>query len=171
MKIYNLIIVLACALFIVSCGNEYDTTEYFDLEELPAYVAFDADGNGVNPDRSVGEDAGSLTIFVEHPTELLSDATANYTISGDAVWGVDYTIDGASESGGSVTVSSDRGSVAETYRGGITITILTDEVVDGNKTLTLTLTSASNSSGDIAVGRGGTDYNKSINITLEDIDE
>ncbi|MDF1695622.1 MAG: hypothetical protein P1U56_07330 [Saprospiraceae bacterium] len=170
MKLYNLIIALVCTLFIVSCGNEYDTTEYFDLEELPGYVAFDADGNTINPDRSVAEDAGAFNVFVEHPTDLTSDATANYTISGDAVWGVDYTIEGATEAGGSVVISSDRGNFAETYRGAVVVTALADGEVDGNKTLTLTLTNASNSSGDIAVGRGGTEYQRSINITLEDVD-
>ena len=50
------------------------------------------------------------------------------------------------------------------------IEILTDGVVDGTKTLTLTLTSASNAEGNLAVGRGGTDFLKSANLEITDVD-
>lgn len=171
MKFYNLIIALVCTLFIVSCGNEYDTTEYFDLEELPGYVAFDTDGNNISlSDFAVTEDGGSVAVTVENPTGTMSDITVNYTLSGSAVYGVDYEISGASASGGSVVISSDRGNFNETYRADINITLLTDDVVDGEKTITLTLASASNSDGDLAVGRGGTDLLKTANVVIADID-
>lgn len=169
MKINNLIIVLVCTLFIVSCGNEYDTTEYFDLEELPGYVAFDADGNSITvADKSIGEAGSSAEVEVEHPTETLSDVTVNYTLGGTAVFGVDYTIEGATAAGGSVTISSDRGDVAETYRGTITVTAIDNATADGDKTVVLTLASASNSEGDIAVGRGGKDFQRVANVNIVD---
>ncbi len=171
MKLYNLIIILVCALFIVSCGNEYDTTEFFDLEELPGYVAFDTDGNNaVIPDATVTEDEGSTTLTVENPTGTMSDITVNYTLAGSAVFGVDYEIDGASASGGSIVISSERGNVNETFRTDINITLLTDDDVDGEKTIVVTLASASNATGDVAVGRGGTDFLKTANIVIADID-
>ena len=171
MKLYKLLMIAFVAVMVVSCSTEYDVSEYFDLEELPGYVAFDASGNDVTvADRSITEDGGTVNVVVENPTGTESDITVNYTLSGDAVWGVDYTIDGASESGGSVVISSDRGDVAVTYRANIVVTALTDDVVDGDKTLTLTLTSASNAAGDLAVGRGGTDFQKSANVIFTDID-
>jgi hypothetical protein len=171
MKIYKLMMFVLVVGFVASCSTDYDVNEYFDLEELPGYVAFDADGNDVNvSDRSIAEDGGSVSIAVENPTGTTSDITVNYAISGDAVFGVDYTIAGATASGGSLTISSDRGNVAVTYRGNIVVTALTDDVIDGNKTLTLTLTSASNASGELAVGRGGKDFQRTANVIFEDID-
>ncbi len=169
MKLYNLIIAFVCLMFIVSCGNEYDTEEYFDLEELPGYVAFDADGNSINvPARDVAEGGGVVSVIVEHPTELLSDATVNYSLGGTAVFGEDYVIDGATASGGSMTISSARGDVADTYRGSIVIAAIDDAVFTGDLTIVLTLTSASNSEGEIAVGRGGTDFQKETTVTIID---
>jgi len=159
------------AVMVMSCSTDYDVNEYFDLEELPGYVAFDASGNDVTvAPREITEDGGSVDVVVENPTGTESDITVEYALSGDAVWGVDYTIAGATEAGGSMTISSDRGDVAVTFRGSITVTALTDDVIDGDKTLTLTLTSASNASGSLAVGRGGTDFQKTADVIFVDID-
>ena len=171
MKLYKLIMIAFVAVMVVSCSTDYDVNEYFDLEELPGYVAFDASGNNATvADQSITEDGGSVGVIVENPTGTESDITVTYSLSGDAEFGVDYTIDGASASGGTVVISSDRGNVAETYRATITVTALTDDVVDGDKTLTLTLTGASNAAGEVAVGRGGTDFQKSANVIFTDID-
>ena len=81
-----------------------------------------ADGNDVNvADREIAEDGGTVSVIVENPTGTESDITVNYTISGDAVWGVDYTIEGADESGGSMTI------FAADY---------TDRVLEGNGAMT-----------------------------------
>ena len=103
MKIYKLIMVAFVACMISSCSTDYDTSEYFDLEELPGYVAFDADGNDVTvADRTLEENGGSVAVIVENPTGTTSDITVNYTLSGSAVYGVDYTIEGATAAGGSM---------------------------------------------------------------------
>ena len=46
----------------------------------------------------------------------------------------------------------------------------TDGVADGEKTITLTLSDASNSEGTVAVGRGGTDLLKTANVVIADVD-
>ncbi len=169
MKLYKLIMIAFVAFMVTSCSTDYDINEYHDLEELPAYIAFDADGNDINVSvREVSEEGASVNVVVEHPTELLSDATVNYTLSGDAVFGEDYTIAGATASGGSMTISSDRGNVAETYRGNITITGIDNAVVDGDKTIILTLESASNAQGDIAIGRGGKEFQREATVIVLD---
>ena len=48
--------------------------------------------------------------------------------------------------------------------------IMRAAVVDGDKTLTITLTSASNATGDIPVGRGGTDLLTTRSVNIADID-
>ena len=171
MKLYKLMMIAFVATMVMSCSTDYDVNEYFDLEELPGYVAFDASGNDVTVSaKEITEDGGSVSVVVENPTGTDSDITVNYTLGGDAVWGVDYTIDGATSAGGSITISSDRGDVGETYRGSIVVTALTDDAIDGVKTLTITLSSASNTSGTLAVGRGGTDFLKSADVIFMDID-
>lgn len=152
---------------VASCSTDYDVNEYYDLEELPGYVAFDADGNDITVgEREITEVGGSTNVVVEHPTEILSDVTVNYTLGGTAVFGVDYTIAGATAAGGSMTISSDRGNVAETYRGNITVTAIDNIIVDADKTVILTLASASNAEGDIVVGRGGKEFQKEAVVNI-----
>ena len=166
----NIFLLMCFTIVLASCSTDFDTAEYYDLEELPAYVAFDADGNNATRDaEELAEDAGVLAVFVEAPTGTFSDITVNYTLSGDAVFGTDYTITGASASGGSVTISPDN-DVTETFRGAIIVEALMDGVVDGNKSVVLTLTSASSADGDFAVGRGGTDFLKSAEVIIVDVD-
>lgn len=153
-----------------SCGNDYEVDEYFDLEELPGYVAFDADGNSITlEDFSTSEVGDPINLTIECPTGTLSDITVNYSVSGDAVLGVDYMIDGLSGTSGSIVLVTDPSDNQDNDRVDLVITPLDDGVVDGDKSLTITLTSASNAEGDVAVGRGGTDYLKTANITLIDI--
>ncbi len=151
-----------------ACGNEYDTEEYFDLEELPAYVAF-GDGttnNAVLETLVVDEDAGSASFIIEAPAGTLSDVNITYDISGTAVAGTDYNIVGA----GSITLAVDVNDFQDRDQVSLDIEILSDGVIDGTKTLTLTLTSASNAEGSLAVGRGGTDFLKSANLEISDVD-
>lgn len=167
MKLYKLIITAFVAFVVTSCSTDYDVNEYFDLEELPAYVAFDADGNDITvPARSISEDGGSTSVIVEHPTEIFSDVTVNYSLGGTAVFGVDYTIEGATAAGGSMTISSERGDESLTYQGSFTVTALDNIIVDEDKTVILTLTSASNSEGDIAIGRGGKEFQREAIVNI-----
>lgn len=152
-----------------SCGNDYEVDEYFDLEELPGYVAFDAEGNSVVLENfSTSEVGDPITLTIECPTGTLSDITINYEISGDAVLGVDYTIDGLSGNTGSIVLVTDPSDNQNNDRVDLMVIPLNDEVIDGDKMLTVTLTSASNAEGEIAVGRGGTDYLKTANAIITD---
>ena len=170
MKVYH-IILFASVLILGSCGVDYDVADYFNLEELPGYVAFDTDGdNAVMGDIEVAEDEGTVELVVENPTGTNSDITVNYSLGGSAVYGTDYTIAGASASGGSVTIKPNSGAVNETIRGSINLELLTDGEQDGEKTIEVTLVDASNADGSVAVGRGGTDLLKTARVVISDID-
>lgn len=169
--IFNLLFI---ALLLIGC-DEYNYLEDqgFEVEELPGYVAFNAPGaSAFLDDEEVAEDDGSVSLSVEVPTGSLSDVTVNYEFSGSAVFGTDFTVEGASAAGGSVVIVLDKANFTSFQNADIDITLLTDDVVDGQKTLTLTLTSAQNASGDtFAVGRGGTDLLRTANVIISDIDE
>ena len=66
------------------------------------------------------------------------------------------------------TISSDRGNVAETYRGNINVSAVDNEIANGARSIILTLESASSSDGSIAVGRGGKDFQKVAVVNLVD---
>jgi len=154
-----------------SCDPDYDVNDYFDLEELPGYVAFDADGNNATLDAfEATEDDGTVDIDIENPTGTQSDITVNYSLSGSAVYGTDYTIEGATSDGGSVTIQPNSGAVNETNRTTLSITLLTDATVDGEKEITITLVDAANSAGNVAVGRGGKDFLKTAKVIIADVD-
>lgn len=156
-------------LFIVSCGNEYVTDDYFDLEELGGYVAFDASGNDAYLDPyEVTEDGAVVAMDVENPTGTSSDIKVDYSFGGTAEYGIDYEDPNGSASGGSITISSDVGNFNETYQAPITLTLLNDEIFDGAKTILVTLTGASNADGTILVGRGGKDFLKTAIVNIAD---
>lgn len=165
---YKWVFLLLGTVLFTACGNEYDVNEIFDLEELPGYVAFDAPGNAATLDTIfVGEDAGSLAINIECPTGTLSDVTINFEVSGSAEAGVDYNFQGSSSS---IVLSPNVGDFQNRDAVDLMLDILADSIADGNKTLKITLTGASNAEGDLAVGRGGTDFLKSANVVITDID-
>jgi len=171
MKIYYLIILIAVAISSTACDPDYAVEDYFDLEELPGYVAFDADGNNATlDDFEATENDGSVEIDVENPTGTLTDITVNYALSGTALFGTDYSIEGASAAGGSLVIKPNSGAVNETNRTTLIVTILTDSIADGDKDITITLSDASNSAGPVAVGRGGTDYLKTAKVLISDVD-
>jgi len=131
------------ALAFVGCDTDFDFEDRgFDLQELPNYVAFNPDGTSVTfADVDVAEDDDPEDISIEIPGGTLSDVTVNYTISGDAVFGTDYTIEGATSTGGTLvialtTVPNQDGLP---INGNIVVTPLEDGVEDGDKTLTLTI--------------------------------
>lgn len=171
MKIYYSIILFATAILMTSCDPDYTVEEYFDLEQLPGYVAFDTGGNNATmSDVETSEDGGSVSLVVENPTGTQSDITVNYSLGGSATFGTDYTIAGASASGGSLTVKPNSGAVTVTNRETMTIELLTDGVADGEKSIVVTLVDASNAEGTVAVGRGGTDFLKTATVLIADID-
>ena len=107
---------------------------------------------------------------IECPTGSQSEITVNFAFSGTAVFGTDFNIPNSSASGGSIVIPHEPGDILNFNNVDIPINALTDGAVDGDKTLTITLTSASNADGDLAVGRGGTDFLKSANVIFKDID-
>lgn len=160
-------------LVVASCGTDYDVANDFTLTELPGYVAFNAPGNSTTlSDVSVSEDAGSTSFNIENPTGTTSDITVNYSLGGTAVYGVDYTIDGASAAGGSVVIQAKTSADAQGNRNSVdlNINILEDGVFDETKEIIVTLESASSGEGDVAVGRGGTDLLKSAKVLIANID-
>ena len=171
MKKYISIMGLALAVLMSACDPDYEVADYFDLQELSGYVAFDTEGNNATlDDIETDEDAGTVEIAVENPTGTTTDITVNYSLGGSAEYGTDYTIDGASSSGGSLTIPATGGNVTETIRASIVIDILTDQTADGVKEIEITLTDASNGEGNVAVGRGGTDFLKTAKVIIADVD-
>ena len=98
--------------------------------------------------------------------------TVNFDFSGTAVYGVDFTVPGATAAGGSITIEplpgDDQTDVID--NADISVSLLPDGNTDGPKTLIVTLTDAYNSEGNILVGRGGTDLLKARTINIVDID-
>ena len=170
LNIYTYLLVLA--VFMASCGNDFDLVEDgLNPQQLPGYVAFNASGNNATIDpEDVGEDAGEVTFNIENPTGTLSDITVTYAFEGSAVYGTDFTIEGASASGGTLVIEHDPEDFQFRDNQDLVVTILTDNDIDGDKTLEIVLVSATNADGTLAVGRGGTDFLKRAVINISDID-
>lgn len=175
----NIVYILFVGIILVSCdGFDLADNGLDNLQELPEYVAFDAPGVNAALDPFNEDEGASVDLIVEAPTGTLDDIVVSYTFGGDAVFGVDFNVPGASASGGTVTIthninqagSAATGGVAFTDRGNIAVELLSDGVVDGDKVLTVTLTSATRGSETIAVGRGGTDLLTVATINIADAD-
>jgi len=170
LNIYTYIVILG--LFLASCGNNFDLEEDgLNPDQLPGYVAFNASGNNATIDPAdVGEDGGEVTFNVENPTGTLSDITVNYEFQGSAVFGTDFTIEGASASGGSMIIDHDPQDFQFRDNADLVVTLLTDNAIDGDKTLEIVLVSASNAEGPLAVGRGGTEFLRTAVVNIADVD-
>ncbi|WP_343487867.1 hypothetical protein [Allomuricauda sp. d1] len=170
-KTINILIVSALAF--VGCAEDFDYEDSgFILEELPSYVAFNPAGTSVTlapVDTTEGE---TEEISVEIPGGTVSDVTVNYTFAGTAVFGTDFNVDGATSAGGSLTFGppSTPNLDGQPVGGDIVVELLTDGVEDGAKTLEITLTSASNAEGELAIGRGGTDALRTAVVNIADAD-
>lgn len=160
---------------IMSCAKEYELSDRgLDVELLPGYVAFNPDGANINlPDVETNENEEEIELNIEIPTGNLSNITVVYNLSGSAIFGTDYRIEGATANGGQLTIehrqSTDPGD-AEADNADLVIEILQDNVEDGEKIITITLVSASNTEGAIPIGRGGTDLLKIANVIIADVD-
>lgn len=174
-KIFILLTVVG---FLSAC-TEYDFFEDqgYTVAELPGYVAFNGAGTSVNYTVDPIDEcaAAGVELEVEAPTGTLSDITVNYTLGGTAEFGTDYTIDGATASGGSFVIehrqSADPNDFQNLDNGTFTIVPLVDGVSEGDETVEVTLVSATNADGEtFDVGRGGTDYLKTVSVSLVDVD-
>lgn len=169
--IYSLVVV---AITFASCTEDYSLEDNgLAVKELPGYVAFSVAGASTTmAPKETSEDDGSTDLNVEIPTSSPTDVTVNYSFGGTAVYGVDFTVQGATSAGGSVIIpkSTEINLDGLPDNADINIQLLTDGVADGSKTIEVTLTSASNSEGDIAVGRAGTDLLKTAIVNIADVD-
>lgn len=171
-KITCIITILSVIIF--GCDDSELEDQGHRLEFLPGkYVAFDAPGaSSIIEIEEVDEGDDDLDLSVEIPTGTFSEVTVNFSFTGTAVYGVDFTVTGSTATGGSITIdplpADDPTDVIDSAN--ISVSLLTDGNTDGAKTLTITLTEASNSEGNILVGRGGTDLLKARTINISDID-
>ncbi len=185
----NLIYIVIAACVLVACdGFDLDDNDIGNLEALPEYIAFDAPGvEAVRPDDAVCEASNNsdcsstdpvLHLIVEAPIGTLEDITVTYEFSGDAVFGVDFNVDGATAQGGTTTITHNinqagtevTGGVAFTDRGTIPVELLTDGAVDGDKQLIVTITGATRGSETLAIGRGGLDMLRVATVNIADVD-
>jgi hypothetical protein len=116
-----------------------------------AFVRFD---KSVISIIEVGEGDGVTSVNIEFIFPLEADIEVDYSFSGSAVWGVDYEVDGATESGGNAAIVHDPAviSIGSTM---IEILLIKDDAVDGEKDLFITLDDAVASDGTrIDVGQG-----------------
>ena len=170
-------ILIASVIFLTGCSEDFvlnDNDQGLNVELLEGeYVAFNANGaNTTIAAVETDENGGSVSFNVEIPTGTESDVTVNFVFGGTAVYGTDFTCDGCSSAGGSVVITPDDGADPANVIDNVDILIdlLTDDFQDGDKTLDITLTSASNADGEVSVGRGGTDLLKTRTINISDID-
>ncbi len=170
-------LVLIAILVLNGCSEDYDFQEDLDifLIDLPSYVAYSAPGTtSTIDDVDSDEAAGTVELNVEVPGGTLSDVTVNFTFGGTAVYGVDFTFEGGSAAGGSIVIehrdSQDPADFGFFDNGDIEVQLLTDDEVDGEKTVEVILVSASNADGELVVGRGGTELSKTAVINIADID-
>ncbi|MFS4454987.1 hypothetical protein [Maribacter sp. 2304DJ31-5] len=168
---------IACliTLILIGCDNDLDFDDRgFDFQELPNYVAFNPAGTRATfPPIDTDEEEGSEDVSIEIPGGTLSDVTVNYTFGGSAIFGTDFTVDGATSAGGTLvialtTVPNQDGLPVN---GDIVVNLLEDGVIDGDKTLTITIVSASNADGELPIGRGGQDLLRTATVNIADVDE
>jgi hypothetical protein len=159
------IIILLSFGLIISC-TDYDVSEYYNLKVLPGYVAYDAPGENATMDEFDGKSGQIITLTIEAPTGILSATSVTYEFGGDAVFGTNYTVAGATAAGGIIVIepSVDTQNFDNVD---LEVELLQDGVATFFTTLTVTLVSASNTEGTLAAGRGGTDFLKTATINIE----
>ena len=172
-RILYILTAVSFSLFALTSCEDYDFEESqgFKLQQLPKYVAFNGTGATVTLDTiDVDEDDDPFEINVEAPTYVRSDITVTYTVSGSAVYGVDYTVTGGSSTGGTINIATPTADQLTVFANGdIEVTPLTDGVTDGEKIVTFTLVSAVDADGQtFAIGRG--EFLKTATVRITDID-
>ena len=170
MKRFNLFTLLVCTLLLVGC--DYDAYEdekaLTELENGNRFVRLLTGGATGTSEFVVSETTpGSIPVVVENLFSSGEDLTVEYGLGGTAVFGEDYTIEGATASGGTVTVFDDNGDPEDTSpaAGVISIELFIDTLIDGPKTIIVELLSATSPNGDVYdVGQG--DLRQSTTIDL-----
>ncbi len=144
---------------------EYEPLEDEDalsgIETGDPFVRFATGQGGAS---GVENEVVSLTVEFTFPIE--TNITVDYSLGGDATFGEDYTIAGASSGGGSVELVFDPDETGTTTTD-IDIQLLTDCVLDGGEMITLTLTAARADNGTpINAGQGP--VNRELSVMIED---
>jgi hypothetical protein len=154
---------------LASC--EYDPFEEEDSiaaiqdSSEAAFVRFD---NSLSGGIAATEADSLVTIRIDFPFPAATDIDISFEFSGSATFGTDFSVDGATDAGGSVRLVHDPDVVAQSSVD-LEVFVLKDDVVDGEKEVTITLTSASATNGDtIDAGQGS--LHKAVTITIADID-
>lgn len=169
----KLFYILTFTSFLLYSCEDFDLADNdIALQDLPGYVAFNGSGESATiDDVNVAEGDPDVSFNIEVPTGTLSDITVDFSFGGTAVFGTDFSVANSSAGGGSITLPHNPSDVEDFDNVDLVISILTDGVADGDKTLTITLTGATGDDGTVfAVGRGGTDFLKSANVNISDID-
>jgi hypothetical protein len=172
-KMKKLFYILTIASVTMYSCDDFDLADSnIALQDLPGYVAFNGSGEDATiSDVETTEDGGDVSLNIEVPTGTLTDINVDFTFGGTAVFGTDFNVAGSDAAGGSILLPHNPNDVEDFDNVDIVVTMLTDGVADGDKTLTITLSGAAGTDGTVfAVGRGGTDFLKSANVVISDID-
>lgn len=124
-KLWSLLLALLGTLFIYSCDDDDEIT--------PVEVTFSSVAA-----NSVAEDGDKADVIIRLSQAAPADATFDIALSGTAVYGTDYTTDPAASSN-SLTISVTAGETSKT----ISIIPIDNEEVEGDKTITLALSTES----------------------------
>jgi len=180
--------IFSCAfILIVMVAACTEDAEVPSLSTGPPYIQFNTntvnDFSGETFDEPDNGETDTLELIVENPFgSLKTDVKVTYTLGGSAVFGTDYTLEGASATGGEIVIvnfaeddtldNGDPSSNPDEYM--FKFALQGDGVVDGNKTIELRLTEAvAEGSSDIefTAGRPGLPDRNALDFTIVDADE
>lgn len=158
MKISTIFTALLCGLLFVACDYESfeEESALGALEEGNAFVRL-LTGNATGvAEVEVSEASTSSEVAVESRTVDDNDVTVMYDLGGTAEYGTIYTIEGASQSGGSLLIPFQVDEEVTTpAQADINITFLVDTLMAGSQTIEFTLTGATSADGTpVDVGQG-----------------
>lgn len=172
----KIILILLISASFSACTDLNLDEQTIKVQNLDGYVAFANSGGTVVPIVLNIRETSTATsnLRIECPTGSLSDITVNYSFSGSATFGSDFTVvatngGSANASGGTIVLrrNTTTGGVNDFDFVNLGIRPVLDGVVEGTEQLIVTLTSATDASGKVyTVGRGN--YMKSATINIAD---
>jgi hypothetical protein len=166
-KNITLAFLASCALFLTGCDQTFKDDKYdIGATAQPAFVRFTNPNSSNNIYTRSEGDKVVLAVYASYG--VAEDIVVTYTFSGSAVYGTDFVVEGASASGGSLTIPYNVGVAS---RGGaeFEVDLLRDNTTDGDKELVIRLVSATTASGkQLGVGQGPAFVESKI--TIKDTD-
>ena len=124
--------------------------------------------NSLQGSAGTEEDAGVFNIPVENIFPVETNVTVTYALGGTAIFGEDYTIAGATASGGEITIEFDKSSVGVSVAN-IGIEIINDCDIEGSETVTIQLTDTKAEDGTpFNTGQG--DLHTFVEVTIADVE-